>query len=92
MNEKDIEAIGHAKKLLWSIAKWIKLKKDEFAKWRKWRSVRGYCLFEIEGEKIVFEPEWYIAKDAYGITEGYKCRRCGHFQTNNNKPCERCGR
>ncbi len=73
------------------LRKWIKSKKDEFAKWRKWRSVRGYCLFEIKGEKIVFEPEWYIAKDAYGIIEGYKCRRCGHFQTNNDEPCEKCG-
>ena len=29
MNVKDIEAIKHAKKLLWSIAKWIKLKKKK---------------------------------------------------------------
>lgn len=74
------------------LANYMRWIKKEIIQRIKWRSVRGYCLFEFEGEKVVFEPEWFIAKDAYGITEGYKCRRCGHFQTNINKPCERCGR
>lgn len=49
-------------------------------------------MFEIDGETIVMELDYFIATGSGGSVDGYKCRRCGHFQTNNNKPCKKCGR
>lgn len=66
--------------------------KKAIIKKRKWREGRGYPLFEIDGETIVMELDYFIAAGSGGSVDGYKCRRCGHFQTSNNKPCEKCGR
>lgn len=70
---------------------YIKQIKKVIIQKRKWRKVRGFLLDEIDGEKFVVEPDWFIAAGESGSIDGYKCRRCGHFQTKNDEPCGRCG-
>ena len=52
MNEKDIKAIGHAKKLLWSIAKWIKLKKTNLQNGENGEALEVIFCLKLKVKKL----------------------------------------
>lgn len=80
---------------------YMKQIKKAIIKLFKWKKIEHCYLYEIDGKQYVTER--YISRDTfcfYNPFGGYKCkeisayqcRKCGHFQANNNEPCERCGR